>query len=195
MLLNGVHLLPDLSGALIWPQRQLLAVADPIDAADARAAPQAAAEAIRRLATLARQRRPRTIVWLGQALPALLAAEKVPPRECGELARLRREHEWIWVEDELTLAPLTFRLNAGTATKGGEIIAQPSPLARHDGATWPAFIIDGRRLALPAFGPRPYGIEVMNPAFLSLFRRPFQAVMLVRGRIVTRARARLEPAP
>lgn len=195
MLLNGIHLLPDVSGALIWPQRQLLAVADPIDADDSRAAPRMAAEAIARLAALARQRRPRTIIWLGRALPALLAQGKLAAREQAELARLMRAHEWAWVTDELSMPPLTFRLNAGPAAKIGEIIAQPSPMARHDGAAWPAFIIDGRRLALPAFGPRPHGIEVMSPAFLSLFRRPFQALMLVRGRIVTRARARLESPP
>ncbi|KAF0223838.1 MAG: hypothetical protein FD176_1666, partial [Rhodospirillaceae bacterium] len=55
MLLNGVHLLPDASGALVWPARQLLAVASPPTAM--------AAQAVRRLAALARQRRPRSILW------------------------------------------------------------------------------------------------------------------------------------
>lgn len=178
MLLNGVHLLPDASGALIWPARQLLAVASPPAAM--------AAQAVRRLAALARQRRPRVIVWMGEAPIAL------PAREQRELERLQAEHEWIACEDEIHLAPLTFRLQAGPATKAGEIIARPNPLARYDGQAWPAFVIDGRRLALPAFGPSGGGTEVMSPAFLSLFRRPFQALMLVNGRIVTRPRARLE---
>lgn len=81
MLLNGVHLLPDVSGAMVWPSRQLLAVSDPV----------------------------------------------------------------------------------------------------------------GFALALAAFGPSARGTEVMTPAFLSAFRRPFQALMLVRGKVVTRPRARLEP--
>lgn len=178
MLLNGVHLLPDVSGALVWPARRLLAVASPPTAM--------AAQAVRRLAALARQRRPRSIVWMG-APPAGL-----PAREQRELERLRAEHEWIACEDEIQLAPLTFRLQAGGPNKAGEIIARPHPLARCDGQAWPAFVIDGRRLALPAFGPTSTGTEVMSPAFLSLFRRPFQALMLVDGRIVTRPRARLE---
>lgn len=86
MLLNGVHLLPDVSGAMVWPSRQLLAVSDPVGLAEGRDA-----------------------------------------------------------------------------------------------------------LALAAFGPSARGTEVMTPAFLSTFRRPFQALMLVHGKVVTRPRARLEP--
>jgi len=192
MLLNGVHLLPDPSGAVVWPARQLLAMADPVTEADGRQAPAQAAEAVRRLTALARQRRPRSIVWLGTPLTERLA--DLPPRERRDLQRLTGESEIHWVADQLVLAPLTFRLTPGPSPiKGGEVVARPHPLARYDGEVWPAFVIDGRRLALPAFGPRPLGTEVMNPAFLSAFRRPFQALMLVRGKVVTRPRARLEP--
>lgn len=186
MLLNGVHLLPDASGALVWPGRQLLAVASPLTGTEGRDAPIIAALAVRKLAALARQRRPRGIVWMGAPLAGL------PAREQRDLERLQAEQEWIACPDEVQLAPLTFRLQAGPANKPGEIIARPNPLARCDGQAWPAFVIDGRRLALPAFGPTGSGTEVMSPAFLSLFRRPFQALMLVNGRIVTRPRARLE---
>ncbi|MGE4281478.1 MAG: hypothetical protein AB7G62_17980 [Magnetospirillum sp.] len=194
MLLNGIHLLPDRSGALVWPARQLLAVADPIDAPQDRAAPALATEAVRRLSALARQRRPRSIVWLGRPLTVWEAA--LPLRERRELQRLIESHEFHWVTDQLELAPLTFRLQPGPSVlKGGEVVARPNPLARCDGGLWPAFVIDGRRLALPAFGPRLTGTEVMTPAFLSAFRRPFQALMLVHGKVVTRPRARLESPP
>ncbi|OJX76817.1 hypothetical protein [Magnetospirillum sp. 64-120] len=194
MLLNNVHLLPDRSGALVWPARQLLAVADPIDAPQDRAAPALATEAVRRLAALTRQRRPRSIVWLGKPLMDWEAA--LPLCERRELQRLTDSHEIHWVTDQLELAPLTFRIIPGPSSiKGGEVVARPNPLARCDGQVWPAFVIDGRRLALPAFGPRLTGTEVMSPAFLSAFRRPFQALMLVHGKVVTRPRSRLETPP
>lgn len=192
MLLNGVHLLPDVSGAMVWPARQLLAASDPVGLAEGRDALALAAESVRRLTALARQRRPRDIVWLGRPLTHWAAS--LPPREQRQLDHLQQAHHIHWVEDSLTLAPLSFRATAGPATvKGGEVVGQPQPLARCDGAVWPAFVIDGRRLALPAFGPAARGTEVMTPAFLSAFRRPFQALMLVRGKVVTRPRARLEP--
>ncbi|MBI2239881.1 MAG: hypothetical protein HYU59_03650 [Magnetospirillum gryphiswaldense] len=194
MLLNGVHLLPDTSGAVVWPARQLLAMADPVSDQDGRSAVTVAAEAVRRLASLARQRRPRSIVWLGT--PLTDRQDELPQRERRELERLLESHEFHWVKDHLVLAPLTFRVAPGpSAIKGGEVVARPNPLARCDGEVWPAFVIDGRRLALPAFGPRPMGTEVMSPAFLSAFRRPFQALMLVRGKVVTRPRGRLEAPP
>lgn len=194
MLLNGVHLLPDSSGALVWPARQIVAVADPVNAEDGRAAPQAAAEAVRRLAVLARTRRPRAIIWLGRPLPAW--TPDLPARERRLLDQLSAEQICHWVEDCLTIDALTFRVTAPPgAAKPGEVVARPSPLARCDGQVAPAFVVDGRRLALPAFGPRPQGTEVMTPAFLSLFRRPFHALMLLGGRVVTRPRARLESPP
>ena len=194
MLLNGIHLLPDASGAVIWPARQLLAMADPVAETDGRAASAVAAEAVRRLSSLTRQRRPRSIVWLGKPLPQW--QDQLPARERRDLQQLMNNHEIHWVTDQLVLAPLSFRVDPGpSGLKGGEVVARPNPLARCDGEVWPAFVIDGRRLALPAFGPRPVGTEVMTPAFLSAFRRPFQALMLVRGKVVTRPRGRLETPP
>jgi len=208
MLLNGVHLLPDLSGALICPKARLVAVSDPIGDPSDRHAPQRAADAIKRLAALLRQRRPAMVVWLGASLPGLLAQERLARREAEELARLVSGHDWHWVAEQLpeglpgTSAPelkagsLTFR-HAGLsgASVLGEVSALPWPVAGMDGTQWPCFVIDGRRLVLPAFGGGTIGVNVLSPRFLQLFRRPFQALMLVGNRIVTRPRARLEPPP
>lgn len=208
MLLNGIHLMPDLSGALICPKSRLLVVSDPIGDPDSRQAPQIAAEALKRLASVLRQRRPAMVVWLGGALPALLAAGRLAKREADELTRMSQAQAWHWVADglpdglpgqaaaELQAAGLTFR-HAGLPGSAvlGEVSALPWPVAGMDGQLWPCFVIDGRRMVIPAFGGRNDGMNVMAPRFLQLFRRPFQALMLVRGRIVTRPRARLEPPP
>lgn len=203
MLLNGVHLLPDLSGALIWPKQQLVAIADPIGD-DPRQAPRQAAETIKRLAALVSQRRPKIVVWLGGVLPGLLAGRHLARRDADELTRLAQAHDWVWVAEslpdtlpgrslpELAVAPLVFRLVGHPQAPSGEVSAMPSPVASVDGATWPCFVIDGRRLVMPAFGPRPGGVNVLAPPFQGLFRRPFQALMLAGGRILTRPRARLQ---
>lgn len=204
MLLAGTHLLPDPSGALVWPRRRLVALSDPLVDCEARQAAQIAGDAVRRLAALLRQRRPAMVVWLGGALPALLAAGGLSRRDAGELAALVAAQDWLWVAEavpeglpgrataEFALAPLVFRHAAQPAAAPGEISAAPRPVARSDGQTWPCFVIDGRRLVIPAFGPRPGGVNVLSPTFRPLFRRPFQALLLAGGRIVTRPRGRLD---
>ncbi|HLO75734.1 MAG TPA: hypothetical protein VK196_04690 [Magnetospirillum sp.] len=206
MLLNGVHLLPDLSGALICPKDRLIAVSDPIGDPAARQAPQIAAEALKRLGAVLRQRRPAAIVWLGGSLPALMASGRLAKREADEVARLAQGHAWHWVAEnlpeglpgsaapELKAAGLTFR-HAGLPSSSvlGEVSALPWPVAGFEGRLWPCFVIDGRRMVIPAFTGRNDGMNVLSPQFLQMFRRPFQALMLVGNRIVTRPRARLEP--
>lgn len=208
MLLNGVHLLPDLSGALICPKERLVAVSDPIGDPAARQAPQLAAEALKRLAAVLRQRRPAALVWLGASLPTLLADGRLSKRETDELARMTGDIAWHWVAEglpavlpgiaaaELKLGGLTWR-HAGLPGSAalGEVSAQPWPVARMEGQDWPCFVIDGRRMVIPAFAGRRDGTNVLNPRFLSMFRRPFNALMLVGNRVVTRPRGRLEPPP
>lgn len=207
MLLAGTHLLPDLSGAVVWPKRRLVAVSDPVADTDGRDRPRIAAEAVRRLASVVRQRRPAVVVWLGGGLPAVLAEGGLARRDAAELAALVAAQDWVWVAnglppglpgrsaEELAIPPLVFRHAARPSAPPGEVAAAPWPLAGSDGTDRPCFVIDGRRLLIPAFGPRAAGTNVLSPAFRPLFRRPFQALMLVDGRIVTRPRARLGAGP
>jgi metallophosphoesterase superfamily enzyme len=208
MLLNGVHLLPDLSGALVYPKERLVAVSDPIGDATARDAPQLAAEAMKRLGAVLRQRRPAQVVWLGDTLPTLLAEGRLAKREADELDRLTQAHAWTWVAAELPAGlpgaaaaelkagSLTFRHAAlPGASVLGEVSAQGWPVATSEGRTWPCFVFDGRRMVMPAFGPRPDGLNVMGPGFQTLFRRPFNALMLAGPRLLTRPRARLDAPP
>ncbi len=202
MLLNGVHLLPDLSGALIYPKARLVAVSDPVgDSAD-RGAPQRAATALKRLGAVLRQRRPAMVLWLGDSLPRLLAEGRLAARDADDVARLAQTHDWRWVADglpdmavpELKAAGLTFRHRPAPGSAAlGEVAAAPWPLAGLDGGLWPCFVFDGRRMVIPPFGGGTEGVNVLSPAFAALFRRPFNALILAGGRIVTRPRARLEP--
>jgi hypothetical protein len=211
MLLNGVHLLPEPSGALIWPKENLLAVSDPV-AGTGREAAGRATEAVRRMAALVRTRRPATVLWLGSGLARVLAGDGLDKRCRDELTRIMAEAEWLWVADELPdglparaetefgRGPLTFRQSPGQRSTTGEVCAAPWPLATFQGATLPCYVIDGRRLVLPPLRPRaddaPRGTNVLSPGFLALFRRPFNCLMLTGGAVRTVPRARLEhPSP
>lgn len=204
MLVNGIHLLPDLSGALAWPRERLVAVSDPIAEADLRLPGPVVAETVRRLASVLRQRHPRTLVWLGGALPRLIAEGKVGRREMTEIEARAARLEWVWVAEglpaglpgravaELAVGDLVFRHAGRPDAAPGEVSASPWPAARADGAPYPCYVVDGRRLVIPPFGGRADGADVLSAAFQPLFRRPFQALMLMGGRIVTRPRHRLE---
>lgn len=207
MLLNGVHLLPDLSGALICPKERLVAVSDPL-ADGAREPLSAPTDAVRRLAAVLRQRRPAMVLWLGSALPRLLAQGRLGRREADELARMAATHDWVWVAEdlpeglpgralpEIRQGSLTFRHRSALDSRVGEVSASPWPMAvlseGEQAVSLPCFVLDGRRMVLPAFGPRPAGgTDVLSPAFQPLFRRPFTALLLGGGRILTRSRAKL----
>lgn len=201
MLLNATHLLPDASGALICQKHRLVAVSDPIGPDSP---PTAVGDALRALAALARTRRPQLIVWLGNALAGRLAAGQVSPREAQDMRHLCDQHRWCWVGDELPdglpgeshsrlkIGGLTFCQTGQPSMTIGEIAAQPSPYAPLDGQAWPAYVIDGRKLLLPLFGPQAGRHTVLTPPVQSLFRRPFQALLLMNGQIVTRQRGQLD---
>lgn len=198
MLLNDVHLLPDLSGALAWPKQALTAISVPV------CGPRDAPELIKRVASVIRGRRPKVVVWLGDAFPKLMAAGKLGSREAKVIGELIAGCEWVWIapipvegvagrwESEWAIDRLTFRAAARADAPSGEICGMPVPEATCQGMTLPCFVLDGRRLVLPSFGPRGGGTNVLSPTFQPLFRRPFTVLMIGGGRILSRTRARLD---
>lgn len=201
MLVNGVHLLPDVTGILAWPKERLLVLADPhLDRAG-----------LTFLAGVLRQRQPRKVICLG-------AATGAAEREAEDLRKLVAAHDWLWIAEdggpavaafggetrpELAMGGLTFRHRPRPDAEAGEIAGSMRPKAGivlPDGPrlTRPCFLTDGRRAILPAFGSRDDGLNVLDAAFRPLFRRAaFTALMLGDGRLLTIPRAKLagEAAP
>ncbi|MDA8231438.1 MAG: hypothetical protein M0006_08865 [Magnetospirillum sp.] len=205
MLVKGAHLLPDSTGALVWPRHGLIAASDPV--ATGGRDPASVTAALHGLARMLKRRRPAVIVWIGGGLAGAVAAGRLAGREAAELSRMVAAHRWIWVGDDLPdglpgqsaaewpVGPLTFRAAARRDAAAGEISATPWPTATIRAAdrmlTCPCYVVDGRRLLLPAFGPRPGGVDVCSAPVQTLFRRPFQALLLSDGRILTRSRPQL----
>ena len=197
--LEDTALFADPAGALFWPARRTLVLADPhLAKGAARAA----------LQSLIRKYTPARIVCLG-ALPAKVAAA-----DLEFLARLVKLQDWVWVldkdaalpadmggtraaeivEDRLALRPRPageqlgfgeivghFRPQAAVTTKAGRLVA-------------PCFLLDGRRLVMPAFGTEEGGRDVLEPAISRLFGRVrVRALLLGRERLQLFPGHRLEP--
>ncbi|CAA7623240.1 conserved hypothetical protein [Candidatus Terasakiella magnetica] len=198
MLLNGAHLLPDGSGALVWPKEHLIALADPLtNTSTPRAAAARLPALFKILATVLNRRRPRAVLWLGETLPRLYRDGLLGKTEAKALTAMLAAHDWVWVEAAAyQRGPLTFRATASAETPIGEVAGGLAPVARlrrgEDSETRPCYVFDGRRLLLPAFGSDGTGTDVLSPALKPLFRRPFAALMVSGGRIKTMTRAQLE---
>jgi hypothetical protein len=207
IVLNGVHLVPDLSGALWWPARSTLIVADlhlekGTSYARHRLPPYDSAATLERLRGVLDRYAPETVVCLGDSFHDRRAAARLPEAEREGLRQLAGRHDWIWiagnhdpeppgdwggrVEPEATLAPLVFRHAADTARiAAGEVSGHYHPKAsvrvRGRRVSARCFVGDGRRLVLPAFGAYTGGLDVRDPAIAGLFARGFQAHLIGRN--------------
>ena len=194
--LNGADLLADLSGALLWPARRLLAVADlHLEKGSGFAArgqllpPYDTAQTLARLADTIERHEPETVICLGDSFHDGRAAERLGPADGERLAGLIRARHWVWIagnhdpappadlggtmQAELILGPLLFRHIAAAAPSPGEVSGHFHPKAafswrgRRVGGR--CFIGDERRLILPAFGAYAGGLDVRDPAIAGLF--------------------------
>lgn len=219
MLVNGVHLLPDLSGAVYWPARRLLAVADlHLEKGSALARrgvllpPYDTRATLDRLGGLLRRHAPRTVVCLGDSFHDAGGPGRMVEAEAEELRRMVAAREWIWIAGNHDPAPagdlggewvaefavdgLVFRHAPLPDAAPGEVAGHLHPKATvgvgGQRVTRPCFVTDGRRLVLPAFGAYAGGLDVLDPAWRPLFpRRAFDVVMLGGDRLHTLPRGRL----
>lgn len=208
--LNGAELLADLSGALLWPSRRLLAVADlHLEKGSAFASrgrllpPYDTAATLQRLETAIETHEPETVVCLGDSFHDAAGAERLGRADAARLKRLTGALDWVWIAGnhdpappaslggramiEFRLGPLVFRHIAEDGTVAGEVSGHFHPKAgfswrgRHVGGR--CFIGDAKRLILPAFGAYAGGLDVRDPAIARLFGRATRIHILGRMRL------------
>ncbi|NBC33072.1 MAG: ligase-associated DNA damage response endonuclease PdeM [Alphaproteobacteria bacterium] len=215
--LNQATLALDPSGALWWPARQVLAVADlHLEKGSGFAArgrllpPYDTAATLARLAALVARYRPATVVCVGDSFHDGRAAGRLAPADGARLQALTASCTWVWVvgnhdpapptawggrvETELTLGPLVFRHQArpgGAGEVSGHFHPRAAVHVRDRRLTAPCYAGDGRRLILPAFGAYTGGLDVLDPAIAGLLARPFTVHMLGRDRLYPLSSARL----
>lgn len=145
---------------------------------------------------------PATVVLLGDSFHDARAIERMAGSDRGRLNRLAAGRRWVWLEGNHDLEALAGALD----TLAGEVVttlqvgalslihepqAEPAAgevaghlhpcatvVAYARGVRRPAFLTDGRRLVLPAFGAFTGGLDVRHAAFADLFQtRPLVAVL------------------
>ncbi len=208
--LAGHRLLLDPAGALWWPERQLLAVADlHLEKGSACAArghlvpPWDTRVTLDKLALLLRRYAPRTVLALGDSFHDSAGAGRLMAADAARLHAMATAHDFVWLLGNHDPLPppgmpgdtaewweaggIVFRHEAG----GGafEVCGHHHPKAsvatRAQTVTRPCFVASPQRLMLPAFGAYTGGLDVRHPAIARLFPREARAFLLGRDRLFT----------
>jgi DNA ligase-associated metallophosphoesterase len=207
--LAGERLMLDPSGALFWPARRLLAVADlHLEKGSHFAArggrfvpPYDTRETLARLAPLLRRYHPARIVALGDSFHDAEGHTRLAPADAALLRRLLDGAEVVWVlgnhdplvpqglpgraVTEWREGPIAFRHIGGATTPevSGHFHPKATAPTRCGGVTRPCFVADARRLLLPAFGAYTGGLDASDPAIATLFPRGARLFLLGRDRL------------
>ncbi len=199
--INGAELVLDRRGALYWPERELLAIADlhfgkgaAFAAAGHLLPPYDTAATLTAAETLIADYAPRQVVALGDSFHDEESAERLDDATYVRLQRLVASTDWVWilgnhdpsiegdlggaVVEEHVAGPLLFRHEASTdKSVAGEISGHYHPKAsvrvRQRRLTKRCFVGDRKRLVLPAFGAFAGGLDVLDQAVRALFPDDF----------------------
>lgn len=201
--LHGAGFVALASGALFWPDRELLCVSDlHLGKAGRRARlgeallpPYETRDTLARLEQALHATRAKTVICLGDNFDDMAASTALSEDDLLQLTLLQAGRRWIWIEGnhdpgpiglggthlaELTLGSIAFRHIAQPAA-GSEISGHYHPKARLTlrGRTLskPAFLIDNNRVILPAFGTYTGGLRSDDPAFADLMGPAALAVL------------------
>jgi uncharacterized protein len=207
---NGEVLALDPSGALWWPSRATLVMADihfekgsSYARRGALLPPYDTRVALKRIAEVVARRRPQRIVALGDSFHDRDAADRLDDEERADLLALGRAAEWVWIEGnhdpappawlggtvapEFALGNLIFRHEPGVFAQPGEVAGHLHPCTtvtrRGRSLRRRCFVSDGMRLVMPAFGAYAGGLDLWDRAIASLFQARFGAYMLGETRV------------
>ena len=207
--LAGHRLMLDPSGALWWPERHLLAVADlHLEKGTASALrghllpPWDTRATLDKLAGLLRRYDPRTVVALGDSFHDSGGAGRLMAADTARLRAMAGSHGFVWLLGNHDPLPpegmpgavaewweaggIVFRHQAGGGA-GVEVCGHHHPkasvLTRAVTVTRPCFVASPQRLMLPAFGAYTGGLDIRHPAIARLFPRNARAFLLGRERL------------
>ncbi|MGR3460220.1 MAG: ligase-associated DNA damage response endonuclease PdeM [Roseovarius sp.] len=201
--LAGASLVALPSGALYWEARNLLCVSDlHLGKAQRRARagepplpPYETRDTLARLEADLRRTGATTMICLGDSFDDCEAARALPEAEKLWVTRLQAGRRWVWIEGnhdpgpvdlggahlaELPNPPLTFR-HIARRGQSGEVSGHYHPKMplslRGQSISRPAFLIDGDRVILPAYGAYTGGLSCDDPALTGLMRAEALAVL------------------
>jgi DNA ligase-associated metallophosphoesterase len=194
VIVAGITLLADLSGALIWEEQRLLVVADlHLEKGSSFASrgvllpPYDTAATVARLAAAMARHDPRMVIALGDSFHDRAAHERLSSADRRAVTALQARRDWIWISgnhdpalpadvggvvaSEVAIGPIVFRHEPTGAF--GEIAGHLHPKARvaSRGRAMErrCFACDGERAVLPAFGAYAGGLSIRDAAFARIF--------------------------
>lgn len=196
--IGGERLVARPSGALWWPARSLLCVADLHLGKSERMArrggtllpPYETAETLARLGAEIAALAPQAVICLGDSFDDTTAALSLAAEARAALDALMSGRDWLWIAGnhdpagiaDLTVGGLTFRHAAQSGAEEAEISGHYHPklrmALRGRAISRRCFVGDGRRLILPAFGAFTGGLDADNPAVRGLFGDGAVAVLV-----------------
>ena len=197
--LNGVALTALPSGALYWPDQNLLAVSDLHFGKSERLArrggsllpPFDTVETLSRLDRDIATLNPNSVICLGDSFDDLDAAIALPDADRLWLTQLMAGRNWTWVmgnhdpgpltlggshKAEPTLGPLTFR-HIADPSQSGEVSGHYHPKARIAGQSRSCFLLDQNRLILPAYGAYTGGLWCDHSSLTNLMQPTALAIL------------------
>lgn len=211
IFLPGARLVACSGGVLVWPEREVLVVADlhlekgsSLARGGRYVPPYDTRATLARLAQALRLHRPRTVVSLGDGFHDPAASGRLQPEDAATLRAMTAAHSWYWVAGNhdpgppaglggagvpwLEIGNAVFRHEPdGPLAEAAEIAGHlhPKAVVRRAGRRIArrCFATDGRRLILPAFGAYTGGLNVLDPALAGRLRRRFWAYLLGERRV------------
>jgi DNA ligase-associated metallophosphoesterase len=205
IVVNGETLLLDPAGALYWPAREALILADlhfEKGSSFARRGimlpPYDTHATLNRIMRLFKAYGPRRIIALGDSFHDGEGPARLDGHARDQLAALAQAAEWFWIEGnhdpeiplwlggyaaaEIAIGNLVFRHEPAIGAEAGEIAGHLHPCASISryGHTLRrrCFVADGYRLVMPSFGAFTGGLNVRDAAFQRLFSHNWLAYAL-----------------
>lgn len=202
-ILGGARLTALPSGALWWSETGILCVSDLHLGRSGRIArrggsmlpPYDNAATLTRLEADILNRNPATIICLGDSFDDLQSAEEMSRSDHMWLTSLMAGRRWVWIEGNhdpgpVSLGgthlgryregPLTFRHIADPDTSGevsGHFHPKTRIVAKGRSIVRPCFLVDDKRLILPAYGAYTGGLRSDNAVLKELMSPDALAIM------------------
>lgn len=186
---DGQHLQARPSGALFWPERRWLIVADLHLGKSERMArrggallpPYETLATVDRLGAEVEATDPDAVVSLGDGFDDDAAGHELPDDVCHALQAMAQGRRWIWISGNHDPGHISARLPGRAlpdldenlllrhqAGEGRDISGHYHPCIRLGGQRLRCFLLGTNHLILPAFGAYTGGLSVDDPALRAL---------------------------
>ena len=214
-------LLADSSGALIWPDEDLLVVADLhlekgsfFASRGSAIPPYDSRSTLERLSATIERWSPKCVISLGDSFHDASGSDRLSACDRDDVRRLTSACHWIWISgnhdpsppsglgghstSEVVIGGIAFRHLPSETSDLPEIAGHLHPKAcvkaRGRRVSRPCFVADHCRILLPAFGTFTGGLSVLDPAVANLFPGDYRAFLLGEDRIHIVAKHQIERA-